>query len=84
MDWFLIQAQNASPLFAVGCIIGIGVLWRQHIRDQQTIAIIGKASSDALLAAGISIEKGSATIALAMTKLAAKVVTDRPRRRRRR
>lgn len=80
MDWFLIQAQNASPLFAVGCILGIGVLWRTHMRDQQTIATISKASADSALAAAVAIEKGTATIAISMTKLAAEVNGSRHRR----
>lgn len=80
MDWLLTQAEKASPLFSVGCILGIAVLWRQHISDQKTIATISKASSDASLAAALSIKEATATITLAMSKLALKIESGRRRR----
>lgn len=61
VDWLLEQAKSASPLFAFGCLCALGMLWRQYIKDQNTIKSLTSSTTKALVA-----------IARAMTKLAAK------------
>ena len=83
MDWFLTQAQSASPLFAVGCIIVVGVLWRQHIKDAGTIMTMSDANNKALTATAIAIEKASAATSGAIAQLKAAVEAERRREARR-
>lgn len=56
------QAKTASPLFAVGALTALGILWRQHIKDQNALKALSESTTRALLATG-----------RALTKLATKI-----------
>lgn len=71
LEWLLEQAKTASPLFAVGCLAAVGVLWRQHIKDQRTIQSLNQSGSRAMTA-----------VARAMTRLSTKIEAERGRSRR--
>lgn len=33
MDWLLEQAKTAGPLFAIGAILALGIVWRQWMKS---------------------------------------------------
>lgn len=56
MDWLLQQAQTASPFVAVFCLMALGVLYRQHIKDQATIIAMAKSAGEAITKSAVAIE----------------------------
>jgi hypothetical protein len=57
MEWLLTQAQTAGPFVAVFCLGVAAILWRQHIKDQRTIASMGSSMTRALTASARAMEK---------------------------
>lgn len=64
-------AQKATPVVVILLLGAVGVLWRQHIQDQQQLRALGESMAQA----GISMAK-------AVTRIAGKF--ERPRQKRRR
>lgn len=62
MDWLLTQAQSASPLFAVGALVALGVLWRQHVKDQRTLEIMGQQMQRSMVATARALTKMATVI----------------------
>lgn len=62
MDWLLAQAQSASPLFAVGALVALGVLWRQHVQDQRTIKAMGDQMNRSMVATARALTKMAGVI----------------------
>lgn len=60
MEWLLSQAQTASPFVAFFCLGACSLLWRQHIKDQRTIASITLSVTRAMIASARAMEKLSA------------------------
>lgn len=81
MEWLLTQAQTASPLFAVGCLVGMGVLWRRHNKDSDTILALSESNSKIAAACAVAMEKASNTTAAAIQELRALAAEANRRRR---
>jgi len=62
VDWLLQQAQSASPLFAFGALVALGILWRQHLKDQKTIETMSIQMTRSMVATARALTKMATVI----------------------